>query len=73
MKASIVPDMINVAVASTCEGTLCLVVDCRDFDHFTKLPAALLFEGRVCGKSGWNSDRGAAYYQSSVALAHVVK
>ena len=47
-----------------------LVVDCRDFDHYKLLPDVVSFEGAIYGKTGWNSDNGAAYYRNAPRLAY---
>jgi hypothetical protein len=39
-------------------------------DH--KNPAALEFQGRRYGYTGWNSDRGRAYYKAGQDVAVVV-
>ena len=72
MKANIVPNAFNLVNAISSEGITCLVVDCKDFDHFVTLPAALSYQGHVCGKTGWNSDKNAAYYQSNAKVAYIL-
>ena len=68
MKATIIPDAISLAGAYIVEGETILETICRDFDHFCKLPSALLFEGKVCAKTGWSSDTYRACYKSNVRL-----
>jgi hypothetical protein len=70
MKAIVVPNTFTLQSIATIEGVLCLVVDCKDFDAYVSLPAALSYSGRQCGKTGWCSDKGLAYYQSNAKVAH---
>lgn len=43
------------------------------YGSFKKLPAAVEYEGRIYGKSGYNSDRNKAYYKAGLPLARRVK
>jgi hypothetical protein len=63
---------VNVKYSATIEGVQCAVVGCADYDVYKHLPAAVSFEGRLLGKTGWNSDNGEAYYQSNASIAKVV-
>ena len=72
MQASIVRNSVMLQSTAIIEGVLCLVVDCADFDAYKGLPAALSYEGRVCGKTGWNSDKNVAYFQSNRTVAFIV-
>lgn len=62
---------IRVLYHDTFEGTLCLVCNCADFDCFKALPDVVEFQGKLCGKTGWNSDKGCAYFQSNARVALV--
>lgn len=44
-------------------------VQCDDYDHWRRLPAAVSFQDQLLGKSGWNSDRQRAYYKVNILLA----
>lgn len=46
-----------------------LETDCADYEALKVLPQALQFEGRTYGRTGWNSDRGVAYYSTAKAVA----
>jgi len=50
-----------------------LVVSCTDYDEYRALPAALRFEGQLYGRTGWNSDRGQAYYRAGHKVAFPVE
>jgi hypothetical protein len=73
MKAKVLPDAITVEAAHIIDGETVLETTCRDFDHFCSLPAAVEFEGRVCGKTGWSSDTNRACYKSGARVAYAVK
>ena len=51
------------------EGWLEVDMGGRDYDDLKKLPVGLLFEGECYGRTGWNSDRGVAYYSTRKKLA----
>jgi hypothetical protein len=55
------------------DGVFFVIVPCPDYDAFASLPAAIEYEEIVCGKTGWNSDRGEAYYNSKHGFAKAVK
>jgi hypothetical protein len=73
MQASVVRNSVMLQSTAIIEGTLCLVVDCADFDAYKDLPAALSYNEVVCGKTGWNSDKNVAYFQSNRSIAYVSK
>jgi hypothetical protein len=64
-------DYITATSVATVENVLCIVVDCTDFDHYKSLPAVVSHDGRLCGKTGWNSDTGRAYYQSNAMIVKI--
>ncbi len=51
------------------EGEYVAEVDCQDFADFKALPSAIVYDGKVLGKTGWNSDSCKACYKSGVPLA----
>jgi hypothetical protein len=51
------------------EGEYVAEVDCSGFDDFKALPSAIEYDGKVLGKTGWNSDSNRACYKSGVPLA----
>lgn len=51
------------------EGQYVAEVSCSDFDDYKALPDAIKYDGKVLGKTGWNSDSCKACYKSGVALA----
>lgn len=71
MIAKIVPGAYSIVAAAWVEGTFCLVLDCENYQEYHDLPAALSYEGRVCAKTGWNSDKNVAYYQSNRTVAYL--
>ena len=46
------------------DGTRCLMVAVTDYADYKKTPAAVEYQGRVYGRTGWNSDRMVAYFKS---------
>lgn len=62
-------NMIPVLRYAFVEGVYVCHVDCRDYDHYRQLPGAIHFQGRVFGKTGWNSDTNYACYQTNCQLA----
>lgn len=53
------------------EGIGFIKVPCHDFAEFRRLPAAINFEGKAYGKSGWNSDHNVAYYRTDKPFATI--
>lgn len=45
-----------------------LVGPCVDFDAFARLPTALRWEDQLFALTGWNSDKGEAYWKQGVSL-----
>lgn len=70
MRAEVVKDAINITIAVKLEGKLVLETECKDFNSYCALPAAVSFEGVVCAKTGWSSDRGYACYKEGGLLAY---
>lgn len=74
-RAKAVADLVSVE-PSECDGDYFLTVDIDPADpygSFKKLPAGLEYEGRLYGKSAYNSDRNKAYYKAGLPLARRVK
>jgi hypothetical protein len=46
-----------------------LVVECADYDVYATLPRVVEYKGATYGLTGWNSDRGQAYYRDDVQVA----
>lgn len=70
MKAKAIQDAITLTNVQEVEGETILETDCRDYDHFITLPSAVVYDGKVCGKSGWSSDRNYACYKSNMKVAY---
>ena len=62
-------EAVNVVSTWTFEGVTVVETECPDYDTFRSLPGAVSFEGRVYGRSGWNSDTGRCYYRSDAKFA----
>lgn len=45
---------------------------CIDYKAYTKLPNAARMSGMVYVKTGWNSDRGIAHYQTGRVFAESI-
>lgn len=69
MVAHEVPKVIIIQVAQRIDGELILETTCRDYDHYKSLPDVVAYEGTICGKTGWSSERNYACYKSSVKMA----
>lgn len=67
MRAGIVPITVYPF-----DGHLWLELDCRNHEEWGNLPPALSYEGKVFGKSGWNSDYQRAYYTTRKTVAYVL-
>ena len=54
------------------EGVTVVVVGCDGgYDTFKTLPPVVTANGKRCGKTGWNSYRNEAYYQSNANIVKV--
>jgi hypothetical protein len=73
MLAQVVPDAIVILTYHILPGEIILETSCPDYETFKRLPQAVSFDGQVCGKTGWNSDRGIACYKSGCPIASKVK
>lgn len=51
------------------EGQYIAEVSCVDFDDYKALPDAITYDGKVLGKTGWNSDSCKACYKTNVLMA----
>lgn len=65
-------DAIVLLVAQRIEGDLILETTCRDYDHYIELPDVVTYNGVMCGKTGWSSDRNYACYKSNAMIARKV-
>jgi len=72
MEAKANHSYIPVVYAATCEGTQTVAVVCADYDYYRTLPGAVEFEGRIHGRTGWDSDKRLAYFKSNVPVARKV-
>jgi hypothetical protein len=72
MYAKSVPQMIRVHILQKIERDTVAEVSCRDYDEFVALPDAIEVEGKILGKTGWNSDRNYACYKSGVLLGKIL-
>lgn len=66
------PGYLNVIQGGFIGDDFCCIVQCDDYDHYRRLPAAVSFEDRLLSRTGWNSDLHQAYYKSNVLLAKKV-
>jgi hypothetical protein len=67
--AQAVDGAIRVLYSYAMDGARFVEVPCADYDALRALPTALMFDGLVYGRTGWNSDDCKAYYRTGVALA----
>lgn len=54
------------------DGATVLETACSNFDTYKALPQVVSYQGIICGKTGWSSDRCYACYKSTAAIATVV-
>lgn len=73
MQAKTIPDAIVLLLAERIEEQLVLETDCADFDAYKALPAAVIYQGVECGKTGWSSDSNRACYKQSAIIAHTFR
>jgi hypothetical protein len=73
MYAKIVHDHITIKADYHLADCRVLETDCADYDAFAALPRVVERDGVMFGLTGWNSDRGMAYYKNWIALAKVVR
>jgi hypothetical protein len=66
-------DYLRIQTFMQVEGKWVASVDCDDYDHYKSLPHAMEVNGILVGKTGWSSDREAAYYQQGALLGKVVR
>lgn len=45
-----------------------LMLRCANYLEFKRLPDSVQYHNQVFGKTGWNSDRGVAYFRNDVKL-----
>lgn len=63
------PDLIPMmAVELLPDGIAVAMTRCADHDAFVKLPEAVEIGDIAYRKSGWNSDRGVAYYRTDAIM-----
>jgi len=66
-------DAIPVVDETCIDGVTVIETPCPDADAFAALPTAVSWGGRTLGRTGWNSDRGRAYYRSDARIAMPVR
>jgi hypothetical protein len=75
MVANSVKNAVVVESVQNCEGVTFLTVSLGGGEHwdmwqaYSKLPAVVEFNGRLFGKSCWDSDKGRGYYRSDISIA----
>lgn len=59
-----VPESYKVISAGTLpDGEKYIQISCENYDRFLALPAAMVYDGKEYGVTGWNSDTQLAYYK----------
>lgn len=70
LRMKTVAGAVVVRTKAEVEGTLYVEVDCLDdYQTYKALPDVLEVDGRIVGKSAFNSDRHVAYYRSDLLVA----
>jgi len=67
-----ISEAIVLTIVQRIEGELVLETNCTDYDHYKTLPEVVAYDGILCGKTGWSSDRNYACYKSGVKIARAV-
>ena len=67
--AHTISDAIQITASYILEGETVLETDCYDYDHYRSLPAVVRYDGIICSKTGWSSDRNYACYKSRGRVA----
>jgi hypothetical protein len=60
-----IPNTIQVITCQEIDGETYITVDCFDFDHYKRLPAAVSHISGTLRKTGWNSDKHYAAYKTA--------
>lgn len=72
MQAKILPGFLKINTFEIIEGEFIAETDCADFDQYKSLPMVIEVQGKILGKTGWNSDRGYAAYKERVLLGRMI-
>lgn len=76
MNANPVKNALVVDAVENCGNVIFLTVSLGGGEHwdmyqcYCRLPNVVEFNGKLFGKSCWNSDNGRAYYRSDLKIAH---
>lgn len=73
MKAGIVNQYIVIRADYRLSDCRVLETDCMRYDAYLGLPRVVERTGVLFGLTGWNSDRGVAYYKDTAMLGQAVK
>jgi hypothetical protein len=57
----VIPEVVNGQI-------YCLITDCWDFDSYQKLPAVINYLNEDYTRTGWCSEKHAAYYKTDNGL-----
>lgn len=75
MNANPVKNAVVIESVENCENITFLTVDLGGGEHwdmyqsYCRLPNVVEHNGKLFGKSCWNSDNGRAYYRSDLKIA----
>lgn len=75
MQANLVKNAVIVESVQNCDGITFLTVSLGGGEHwdlwqaYSRLPNVVEFNGRLFGKSCWDSDKGRGYYRSDMSIA----
>jgi hypothetical protein len=72
-RLDVVKDALTAHIVGVQDGVHYAVVDCRNYIDYMRLPSVVSYNGRMMGKTGWNSDKNVAYYQSTANVLHAVR
>jgi hypothetical protein len=68
MTGKVLKDQISILAVEKFGELTVASTTCNDFNAYLDLPDAIEVEGKVLGKTGWNSDRSVAYFRSDAKL-----
>jgi hypothetical protein len=72
MKAKAIKDTVPVLNQFFFGNEHSFETSCVDYEDYEMLPDAVELKGRIYVKTGWNSDRGRAYYKTGRPIAKAI-
>tara|TARA_R100000008_G_C3527117_1_gene137177 strand:+ start:448 stop:678 length:231 start_codon:yes stop_codon:yes gene_type:complete len=51
------------------DGVGVVMIDCYDYVEYKRTPSGIVYDGKVYGRTGWNSDKHVVYYRTDAKPA----